>query len=355
MTTCGVSVHIRRPVPPFTEVAGPFFPQSVRRSYCISEVETADVQLAVSEIGDPRWLIPGACWSIESNCEPPWVGFVRPGELELGSATVHLALEGATALLDIEVGVSERVHTDLGSAIFQMLEFAQSRSPLGVFPGNIERAVQIDTSIRGDTILSFLQMVAAQMALDWRIRAQLNGKDVVFYLDIGGIQRTTNYVIVKDDIISGSIRQKPVVGSVTAFGAAPTFDERRSASVNGSAVGALGGNRMSYPPEQGVLDIFSPRNIGPAAATHRFLFMERTQRGVEEVAVRHLNQALRGIDQLLLSLDHGTFPSLQAGDTLQVQVFQWMQGLSVTGPFHVRRTEPSEEDGDKDVVLWALL
>lgn len=351
----GIGVFARQPVPPFTVLAGPFYPRSARRLFALSEVETGDIELAIGDISDPAWLLPGACWSIESGCEELWAGFIRPGEVELDSDSVRLSLEGPTALLDLEVSSSDRMHYDAGSAMIDFLLSAQARSTIGVFPGNILRGIAVDTSARGQTLSNFIQSASEEAGIDWHIRAERDGYNgVAFYLDAGDLRRETTTKIVKDDLVAGILRQRPITGSITAFGAAATFEGRNVATVNALATGLLGGNRLSYPPDQSIQNLLAARNIGPAASRHRSLFFERTRRGLEVLVTKRMTQEAFAIDELIVVLDQNDFRDVRIADMISLEVRDWIPGLTVEGRFQVRRSEPNEELEDKDMVLWAL-
>lgn len=351
----GIGVFARQPIPPFTVLAGPFYPRSARRLFAMSEVETGDIELAIADISDPAWLLPGACWSIESGCEELWVGFIRPGEVELDSDSARLSLEGPTALLDLEVGSSDRMHYDAGSAMIDFLLSAQARSTIGVFPGNILRGIAVDTSARGQTLSNFIQSASEEAGIDWHIRAERDGYNgVAFYLDAGDLRRETTTKIVKDDLVAGILRQRPITGSITAFGAAATFEGRNVATVNALATGLLGGNRLSYPPDQSIQNLLQARNIGPAASRHRSLFFERTSRGLEVLVTKRMVQEAFAIDELIVVLDQNDFRDVRIADMISLEVMDWIPGLTVEGRFQVRRSEPNEELEDKDMVLWAL-
>ena len=353
-----VAIYVRQPVPPYQRIAGPIPHEASERSYIMSEREDARVAVAVGDI-DIEWTRPGMCWSIESPNEAIWAGFVRPQEIDLDASAITLDLVAPLeGLLNVEMAIRDPVRQSVAAAVRVALIEAQAASAVGMFAGDIQsEAKVIDTEIRGETVAEFIESVRSDTGLDWRTRAEpIQGNGIEFLLDFGNLQKRTDIVIERNDLVAGKIIRGPAVSSITVMGSAITFEERPAATAAASTRRLSGQSGREITTEGAVREFVEGRDIGPASARHQTVIVERVRASIGQVADSRIIDTLRSTDELFVTLDmsNTALRSLRIGDVCRINVPLWVTGLSVVGDAQVREIVPSEETGERDLVLWPL-
>ena len=353
-----VAIYVRQPVPPYQRIAGPIPHEASERSYIMSEREDARVAVAVGDI-DIEWTRPGMCWSIESPNEAIWAGFVRPQEIDLDASAITLDLVAPLeGLLNVEMAIRDPVRQSVAAAVRVALIEAQAASAVGMFAGDIQsEAKVIDTEIRGETVAEFIESVRSDTGLDWRTRAEpIQGNGIEFLLDFGNLQKRTDIVIERNDLVAGKIIRGPAVSSITVMGSAITFEERPAATAAASTRRLSGQSGREITTEGAVREFVEGRDIGPASARHQTVIVERVRASIGQVADSRIIDTLRSTDELFVTLDmsNTALRALRIGDVCRINVPLWVTGLSVVGDAQVREIVPSEETGERDLVLWPL-
>lgn len=353
-----VAVYVRQPIPPYYRIAGPIKHESLERSYILSEREDARIAVAVDDV-DIDWTRPGMCWSIESPNEAIWAGFVRPQEIDLEASAITLDLVAALeGLLNVEMAIRDPVRQSVAEAVRQSLTEAQAASAVGVFAGDIQsEAKTIDTEIRGETVAEFIESVRADTGLDWRIRTEpIQGNGIEFLLDFGNLQKKTDIVIERNDLVAGKIIRGPAVSSITVMGSAVTFSERPAATAAATTRRLSGQSGREITTEGAVREFVEGRDLGPASARHQTVIVERVRASIGQVADSRIIDTLRSTDELYVTLDmsNEALRALRIGDVCRINIPLWVTDLAVVGDAQVREIVPSEETGERDIVLWPL-
>lgn len=356
LSDCPVSVYYRGPIPPFPIVHGPIAPNAASRSFALSDTPNGKISLALSDIQDPAWLLPGQCWSIESDCEEPWVGFVAPGEIAMGETAVRISLEHPlSALLSVETTPSLSARGSVGSLVQQAVLAAQAQANTGITLGNITPTPVIEAGVRGDTVASLIDLLADEAKVDYRIRAVRRGPEMILFLDFGVIRRPRDVTLLRGDIVEGRFRMNPLTSSVASYGSASSFAGREVSIVLGT-VSRQGTSQVSQsirPEEGGVTAQFmAERDIGPAAGRHQSVVSERQTSQTPEVASRNLARFLEAVDEIYITTEQARIADLQVGDVIALNVLDWIPGWPVVGDFQVRLLEPQEATGERDMMLW---
>lgn len=356
---CRVGIFHRQPSPPFIRTEGPFAPNKVDRFFALTDSTEAKVDLALTDIGNPSWLLPGNCWSIESDCEEPFVGFIAPGEIDMDALAVTLSLEDPiTALLSVEAPLTSVGRTEAGGLVSTVLLAGQSGVNLGVEAGTITSTPVVDIAVRGETIAALIDALAREAGVDYRIRARLAGARATLLLDFGSLAREVSVTIVKEDIVAGKFRQSPITSSLTLFGEGSTgFDSRPHAS-SSVDVSRLTADRSTsgpiLPASEALISEVVTRNIGPAAVRHMTQLSERQSDRIADSAEQQLSRQLASADELYLTVQHGLLPNSVVGDVVNVNVLDWIPGLSIVGKFQIRHIAPQEATGERDLMLWRV-
>lgn len=363
-------VYIHSPLPPFERIAGPITPRGVSGMRLgLSIDSTADVDVATADI-QLDWIAPGMCWVIEqpSIDEEIWGGFVDSQDLAMDSESIQVPLVGPKrGLLDTELGLRVPGRVSPGKAVELAIEVAQSRFG-GIFPGEIDdtaRSILID--VRGETISKFIETVAEISGLDWRERLVFLGQReagrsnrLEFQLDFGLLRHETTIKLTREEIIAGIFSKSRLPVSVTEFGAAGRFADRRAATVSADS-GALGSpaepsDGVQHPESADLQQLVNERAIGPAAVVHVTEINERVERNVSALAEDRQAVLLRTVDEIVMTLDGTKAPvkALRVGDVVRLDVPQWALGLDVQTDVHIREIDPDDEGGSKNVIASVI-
>ena len=348
------------PRPPFEQLGGPLRPQSISRSYGLSEDGSASAVISLNDVDDLAWILPGSCWRIDQSDlgEPVWAGFMPQEDLPMDADTFTLALQGPKeALLSIEMAIDLPLRASPPFAARQAIVSAQSRRP-GMLSGSIDRGgTAVEIQARAETVSKFIDSLRSfDPTYDWRERIEFRDRYLSFYLDFGILQNPTTHVIVRDHIVAGRFTRTRPVGSLTVLGASDRFRKRSRATV--AVAGMV--PALSEDPTRTILrprvDVLAARNIGPAASRHISEVQERVTSDVPGFAAARYEELLREVDTLLLTLDGtkagGQTPQL--GDIVRVSVPDWVPGLQVDATVQIRHIAPRDEVGDRDMVAKVL-
>lgn len=356
LSDCPVSVYYRGAVPPFTIVHGPIAPNAASRSLALSDTPNGKISLALSDIDNPVWLLPGQCWSIESDCEEPWVGFVAPGEIAMDETAVRISLDHPIpALLSVETTPSLSARGNVGSLVQQAVLAAQAQAGTGISIGEITQTPVVGAGVRGDTVASLIDLLADEAKVDYRIRTVRQGPEMSLFLDFGAIRRPRDVTLLRGDIVEGRLRMNPLTSSVSSYGSASSFAGREVSTVlgTGSRKGSGQVDQSIRPEEGGVTAQFmAERDIGPAAGRHQSVISERQAEQTPEVASRNLLRFLEAVDEVYITTEQARIADLQVGDIIALNVPDWIPGWPVVGNFQVRLLEPQEATGERDMMLW---
>jgi hypothetical protein len=356
LSDCPVSVYYRGAVPPFPIIKGPIAPNAASRSFALSDTPSGKISLALSDIDKPTWLLPGQCWSIESDCEEPWVGFIAPGEIAMDETTIRISLDHPLlALLSVETTPSLSARGNVGNLVQQAVLAAQAQANTGITLGSITETPVIEAGVRGDTVASLIDLLADEAKVDYRIRAVRQGPEMSLFLDFGVLRRPRDITLLRGDIVEGRLRMNPLTSSVSSYGSASSFTDREVSTVLGTAARkGTGQVDQSRRPEAGgvTAQFMADRDIGPAAGRHQSVVSERQVVQTPEVASRNLHRFLEAVDEVYITTEQARIADLQVGDVIALNVPDWIPGWPVMGDFQVRLLEPQEATGERDMMLW---
>ncbi len=297
--------------PPFQRIAGPIFVNSPSRIWGLSSPTEATIIVSGADINE-EWIRPGMCWAIDDSPlgEPIWAGFVAPQIIPLFGDSLTIELIGPKrAMLEIEFAIRLPIHSTKAFAARQAMEAAQLRHG-GMLPGDIDatEGAAISIDVRGETISAFINTLHDETGLaEWRERTEfLGGEQLVFYLDFGKLQKKTDIVIGKRDLVDGLFVRDRVPASLTLMGSSHGFRQRQAASVS------LDSGTSSGEPSDGTLSDLDgktrsrilERNIGPGAAKHVTKISER----IGDLVDRPLSEADSRVGQLTADVSSVAVP-----------------------------------------------
>lgn len=363
--------YVHSSVPPFQRIAGPIFVSSPDRTWGLSEPSQARITVAGADINE-EWIRPGMCWVVDDSSlgEPIWAGFVSSQVIPLTADNLDIELIGPKkAMLEIEFAVRLPINATRAYVIRQAIEAAQVRHG-GILPGNIDatEGAAVPMDVRGETISDFIDTLHDETGLaEWRERVEplYGGDELVFYLDFGKLQRKTDIVLGRRDLVDGLFVRERVPASLTLMGSNVGFEQRESATV------ALESGTSAGEPTAGTLSILdassrdkiTERNIGPASARHVTVISERigqlitsgeAGRGAVDLSElarqKHVDE-LRRMDEVLLTVDmtRTSTQRVRLGDVIRLDVPDW--GSPITTPLylnlHVIKTEINSDSGER--------
>lgn len=352
--------YIHTPTPPFSRIAGPIYVSSAPRSWGLSEESDARVAVAAADIQE-EWIRPGMCWIVDDSDlgEPIWAGFVEEQDIPLAADELVVELIGPKkALLSVEFAVRLPVNVTRAYAIRQAIEAAQTRHG-GIEPGDIDptEGVASPIDVRGETVSDFIDTMHDETGLaEWRERVELRngGKELVFYLDFGKLQRETNIVLGTKDLVDGLYTRGRVPSSLTLLGSASGFEERAV-----STVAVESATTASEPPAEVLSELDAPsrdkiteRDIGPGAAFHVTQISERISGDIAEFSRQRHVEILNKMDEMMLTVDmsRATTQAVRLGDVFYLDVRDWGSpalNLIINLKLHVFNTEIDTGTGER--------
>lgn len=354
--------YVHSPTAPFTRIAGPIAVSFIERQTGLSVNSFANLNVAFGDI-QLQWLRNGMCWAIEQEDigEVLWAGFVDVEQLPMDAESVPIRLVGPKeGLLSVEWAVRLPGRVSAGFAVREALVSVQTRGG-GIRPGEIEEvgpAIQIDA--RAETVSQFIDTIKEQGPFDWRERIVQRDNELDFVLDFGLLQKRTNIVLSRNEIVTGIFSRSRVPASFTELGSASSFAERPAATVAGGARqtrAAEPTDGIFSPQNEVVAELLRNRDIGPGAVKHLVEVSERVAGGdIEVLAQQRHEEALRDVDEILLTLD-GTKADaqrVQLGDVVKIDVPSWLPSFDVNANVHVRHITPEDTTGERDVVATVL-
>lgn len=350
------------PRPPFEQIGPAIFPSSISRSYGLSEASQVSATIALVDVRDLHWILPGACWRVEQPDlgEPLWAGFVSQEEVPLQADTYTLLLKGPKeSLLNVEMAIDLSLRSSAPFAARQAIISTQARQP-SILAGNIDRGgTEIEIQARAETVSAFIDTLRQlDPSFDWRERTVFSSGTLTFYLDFGVLQRPTTIVVERSDLVTGLFTRTKPPSSLTVLGAADRFRERERTTV---AVSGATSPAFAADPSRTILrprvDAVTSRAIGPAAVQHLSEVQERVATDIPGFASTRYEELLRGIDKLLLTFDGttATGKAVQVGDLVHLNVPSWIPGLDVMTDVHIRHCSPQDAVGDRDMEAQVLL
>ncbi|KKN48906.1 hypothetical protein LCGC14_0648040 [marine sediment metagenome] len=360
MTTLpNVSAFVHSPLPPFMQIAGPIPIETQEREYALSQTDRGRIVVAVSDIQDLSWTLPGACWGIASTRgQPYWVGFVSEEERRFRSEKVRLPLlgpmEGLLDLIEVFSQTTAEGTTSAENAIRDVLAFAETQIA-SIQTGNISLTHASDLKPTGDTVARFLGSVIGRIAADYRIRT-IKGTDgrVTFTVDVGNLTKPTSVILDADVIRAGNYTRRRATSSITVVGAGSQFESRPATVVGSTLAPNLGGVIQSELVDKQEVDAIAQKFIGPASVQRLTVFDERSSKGIIAGAQARFTDRLRSVDQIALTLDlqSSLVQALRIGDVFRLTVENWMNNIGVDTDVQVRSIRPREEADVVDMITW---
>jgi len=293
--------------------------------------------------------------------EDLWAGFVAPQRIPYGAAVLDISLVGPkVGLLTVEVAVRGASRSTRGFAVQEVILAAAAGTP-GILPGIIDQSgAAIELDPRGETVSDFIASLRAEGGTsEWRERVQLGYNRLTFYLDFGTLERSTDITLDNADLVAGYFVRDRLIASLTEFGSGLAFSDRAVATVAAqqSSVAAGDATRYIRPSSAAYVRLLQQRAIGPAAAVHKTEIRDRIDYNIPEFVYERHEGFLRGVDQYYLTLDcnraNARRPKL--GDTVALDVVDWVPGLNVQERLHITHIESHDEDNTRDVVGAVLL
>jgi hypothetical protein len=140
------------------------------------------------------------------------------------------------------------------------------------------------------------------------------------------------------------------------MGSAVTFSERPAATAAATTRRLSGQSGREITTEGAVREFVEGRDLGPASARHQTVIVERVRASIGQVADSRIIDTLRSTDELYVTLDmsNEALRALRIGDVCRINIPLWVTDLAVVGDAQVREIVPSEETGERDIVLWPL-
>ena len=329
-----VSVFVVSPEPPFSLLAGPLAPQAQRRQYALSTWQSGELTVAASEISDVTWLSVGMCWLVLSERgQPPWAGFVAPGDLPYQASTVTVRLVGPGEAL-LGAAAAPRLAAGRRAVRQVVLEALLGSQVLGVSPGTLSSSASVEVNSEMETVQQFIESVAERSGSDWLEETTFDGDRVGFRLHVGEIVHERQLVIGGEEIQSGVIRSRPVVDQV---------------EVQARATGAVSTAERPEPTASRVRSFA----IGPAASRVLRLVEHRASGFVAEQATAKYLSAARAAQEIAATLDltSSGVQALRVGDLVRLQVADWLNGKAVDELVHVHSLEPHEEVDEMEAIF----
>ncbi len=355
-----VKAFYRGFTPPYPKLAGPINLVSQRRTFELSEPATALIEVALEDI-EPEWIRAGNCWSIESELgEPIWAGFSEEEEWELDADSITIPLVGPLlGLLSVDINRSVPTRGAAGFTVNKLIEAAQVQ---GLVAGNINKGPLVEISLGGESVADAIQSLRDQTNLYFRERAVEIPNGIEFQIDFGFLRFPTSTILTRAEIVAGVFTRERFPVSLSLLGPAGTFVERQSTTVSpifrtdptresAPVAGPVFGRGIDGTGGSGLGEIIKK---GPGSFTHISAIEERLGGDLQGSAEQRYFDALKGVNEILVTLDATMARSRapQLGDLVGIRVHQWagLFGIDVAGA-HVHAIEPHEEDGSRDLVL----
>lgn len=353
-------VYVHSPMPPFVRIAGPVpTVPGIAKNIGLSEEPDAQITVAIGDLDATlSWIRPGMCWVIDQADigEDLWGGFVSPQQIPMGADSLTVSLVGAKeGLLSTELTLQLPARTTRGFAVRAAINAAAGKVG-GVLPGIIEQSgAAIEVEPRGETVSAFISTLRSDSGTaDWRERVTVSDNQLKFFIDFGTLERRTDIVLRRDDLVAGNFTSNPIIASLTEFGAGQDFSSRAASSVVAAqARSALTSPLANIQPgSQKYIKLIAERDIGPAALRHLTEIRDRVDKGVTRFTPDRHEGLLRGVDEFLLTLDanKANARKLKLGDIVRLEVVDWVDGFDVSADIHIRHIEAHDSDNTRDIV-----